>query len=116
MEEHNEKEANFNKEHDECKEELNNIRKERKRISNKKYSIKNREKSNSDARIKYNSLLINERSRYKQGNYEKYKEKALKKSKERIVCECGKNLSKGSLRIHKFSKIHKKIMEQKNLN
>ena len=58
---------------------------------------------------------------YRNQWYQKNKEKHLNYCKERIICECGKEISRNSSSKHKTSEHHKKRMtkineENKNLN
>jgi len=54
---------------------------------------------------------------YKYKNYyERNKIRISKRQKERVVCECGKTLSRGTLSSHRKTKLHKTLMDLKNLS
>jgi len=42
--------------------------------------------------------------------YHNHKDKVLNKLKEKVICECGLELTKSSIRKHKMTKIHKSVM------
>ncbi len=51
---------------------------------------------------------------YQKKWYEKNKEKHLNYCKEKIDCECGKEISRNSATVHKKSEYHKKRLEKIN--
>lgn len=46
--------------------------------------------------------------------YEANKTRLSKRSKERVICECGVEVGRGGLYAHKKSKIHVRVMTYKN--
>lgn len=84
---------------------------EQRRKACKKYRDNNVEKVR-EIRKKYydnNKEMLNEKSkRWREENRDRINER----NKERIVCDCGREVSRGSLWVHKKSKFH---MENSNL-
>ncbi len=69
-------------------------------IKAKQYREKNKEKISNKSKKKY----------------ELNKEKILEHKKRKTVCECGREVRKEDISRHKRSKIHNKIMKDKQLN
>ncbi len=56
---------------------------------------------------------IYEQSDKRQAYYIKNKERILARNREKIICDCGTKLSKSSLKRHKKTEKHKKLMLNK---
>ena len=58
-------------------------------------------------------MPTNDREYYQQW-YEKNRKKVLTKIAEPIECECGRTVVKGNISKHVKSKVHKKLMSEKD--
>ncbi len=48
--------------------------------------------------------------------YERNKFRISQRQKEKITCECGKTITRGTLSSHRKTKIHKTLLQLKNLS
>tara|TARA_R110002074_G_scaffold286683_2_gene458484 strand:+ start:409 stop:684 length:276 start_codon:yes stop_codon:yes gene_type:complete len=71
----------------------------------KKWYLKNKEKKLEKSKEHYEENKDKRREQQKI-NYEKNKDEIKKKNREKIICECGKSLTLGSLIRHKKTKKH----------
>jgi len=96
-----EKKEQYYIDNNECINKIKSYVSEEDRIENnkkycKKYHQDNREKQNE------------KRKKYREENKEKIKEYARQYNQEKVVCECGAEITKINLSKHKRRKIHKK--------
>ena len=77
---------------------------------------KQRYKENREDKIKYqkeyNAAKGDELKDYNKEYYEMNKSKILAKFAEKVICSCGKKISKGNLNSHKKTNLHIKRMKQ----
>ena len=92
---------------------FNPLRKLDKKIYADKYYQNNKEYVN-ECHKKWHQNNKEERNQKKKKYYQNNKEQINKKRKEKITCECGINITRSNLAIHKKSKKHIKLMERYN--
>jgi len=87
----------------------------RKKIKDRNYYNKNKEKLLEKSKIYYNK---NREKKNEKGNiyYNKNKEKISKQRKEKVKCECGCLINKYHMPRHKRSPKHINLLNQKSIN